>query len=164
MYITAIYAHTQPKHTHHFIQCLIFPLTSLSFTPTFIVEVLPFLARLLFDGQPAVHHVDPPLHFHILLALLQGLDEKLPIISPDQTWLEKKKIVSWVPPYLFKGIAIPLEPVSKAHTIIWKEERHGGLTQVGLLKCSLRFIEWNQDLTQNEARVRSCFLIKHEKS
>lgn len=82
-------------------------------------------------------------------------------IRPD--W-KKKKIVSWVPPYLFKGIVIPLEPVSTARTIIWKEERHGGLTQVGLLKLSMRFIEWHQDLTQNEARVWSCFLIKHEKS
>lgn len=76
---------THSQNTHHCTQCLMFPLTSSSFTPTFIVEVLLFLARLLFDGQPAVHHMDPPLHFHILLALLEGLNEKLPIISPDQT-------------------------------------------------------------------------------
>jgi len=58
--------------------------------PTFIVEVLPPLARLPLDGRPAVDHVDTALHFHVLLALLKGLDEKLPVISPDQTCLEKE--------------------------------------------------------------------------
>lgn len=92
---------TLPTHAHHIRQRFMFPLTSSSFSPTFIAEVLPSLARLLFDGRPAVHHVDPPLHFHILLAFLQGLDEKLPIISPDQTWLEKKDSFIWAHPFLF---------------------------------------------------------------
>ena len=55
------------------------------------MEVLLFLARLSLDGRPAVHHVDTPLHLHVLLAFLQGLDEKLPVISPDQTCLKKKR-------------------------------------------------------------------------
>lgn len=54
------------------------------------MEVLPPLARLPLDGRPAVDHVHTPLHFHVLLALLEGLDEKLPIISPNQTCLEKE--------------------------------------------------------------------------
>lgn len=76
--------HTQSKLPRNHTQCFMFPLTSRCFSfPTFIVEVLPALARLPFDGWPAVDHVDTPLHFHVLLAFLEGLDEKLPIISPD---------------------------------------------------------------------------------
>lgn len=89
--------------THKLAQRFMFPLTSRCFSsPTFIVEVLPPLARLPFDGWPAVDHVDTPLHFHVLLALLEGLDEKLPIISPDQTCLEKEGF-KLVHPSSFKG-------------------------------------------------------------
>lgn len=119
-YTTATHMQTLPTHAHHIRQRFKFPLTSSSISPTFIAEVLPLLARLLFDGRPAVYHVDPPLHFHILLAFLQGLDEKLPIISPDQTWLEKKTVSYERTPSSFKGRLIPLEPVITVCPINWK--------------------------------------------
>lgn len=45
-------------------------------------------------------------------------------------------------PYLFKGNGNSQgTTVNTVCTIIWEEERHGGLTQVGLLKLSPRCIE-----------------------
>jgi hypothetical protein len=56
---------------------------------TFIGEVLPCLDWFTFDGRSPVDHMDTTFHLHILLTLLQRLDEKLPVISPDQACLEK---------------------------------------------------------------------------
>lgn len=75
------------KHTRCFLPLMT---SGLLAAYTFIVEVLPPLARLPLDGRPAVDHVHTALHLHILLALLEWLDEKLPVISPDQTCLEKE--------------------------------------------------------------------------
>lgn len=87
---THTFARNQNIHTNTR-SAFLFSLTSHSLcSPTFIVEVLPLLARLLLDGRPAVHHMHTPLHFHVLFALLERLNEKLPSISPDQTCLEKE--------------------------------------------------------------------------
>lgn len=72
--------HTHLLHTHA-------RLLKVS-TPTFVAELLSLLARRLpADGRPAVHHVDPPLGLHVLLAPLQRLDEELPVVCADQTCL-----------------------------------------------------------------------------
>lgn len=140
-YVASTYAsahpdmHIQPKHTLDCPECFMFPLTSWSFSPTFIVEVLLSLACLPFDGRPAVYHMDSPLHFHILLALLERLDEKLPIISPDETCLEKWLQISAAPPLSKEGnstgasnYSVPdqLEDLRKCKT--W------GMTQLGVLR------------------------------
>lgn len=80
-------ARIRPKHTHTHILHTHARLLKVS-TPTFIAELLSLLARRLpADGRPAVHHVDPPLGLHVLLAPLQRLDEELPVVCADQTCL-----------------------------------------------------------------------------
>lgn len=59
--------------------------------PTFRVEVMVRLGAILPDGRAPIDHVGPPVLLRVLLAPLQGLDEKLVAVCPNQASLESRK-------------------------------------------------------------------------
>lgn len=172
-YEAPVRSHTcSPAHTNtrqpntHCAVC--FPPTSHWISlPTFVVEVLPLLARFPLDGRPAVHHVNTPLHFHVLLAFLEGLNEKLSIISPDQACLEKRGLQISAPLCLQRSV-IPLKLV----ITVWFDQledpargRIRGMTQVdpiwGPSSASLWFTECRYDFIVTDVMMNNVSVCFH---
>lgn len=49
------------------------------------------LSTVLPDGRPAVHHVGPAVLLRLLLTPLQGLNEELAAVCPNQASLNSTK-------------------------------------------------------------------------
>lgn len=59
--------------------------------PTFGMEVVARLGAILPDGRAPIDHMGPPVLLRVLLAPLQGLDEKLVAVCPNQASLDSTK-------------------------------------------------------------------------
>lgn len=59
--------------------------------PTLGVEVVAWLGAIVPDGRAPINHVGSAVLLRVLLAPLQGLDEKLVAVCPNQASLDPTK-------------------------------------------------------------------------